>query len=168
MIAPNKSTSFLPGETQGVSQGIQSRVSNYYSQELAGFEAVVKDQFLTEELEAIGKNTEETWDQILSNNGSVQKLDFLSEKQKAVFKTASEVSPKDLIDLAADRQVHIDMAQSLNLFGRPQYTTKDVYDIHRYAFSKGIKTLYYYFAQGHASIEVDDGSIWSECESCAD
>jgi ribonucleoside-diphosphate reductase alpha chain len=168
MIAPNKSTSFLPGETQGVSQGIQSRVSNYYSQELAGFEAVVKDQFLMEELEAIGKNTEETWDQILSNNGSVQKLDFLSEKQKAVFKTASEVSPKDLIDLAADRQVHIDMAQSLNLFGRPQYTTKDVYDIHRYAFSKGIKTLYYYFAQGHASIEVDDGSIWSECESCAD
>ena len=168
MIAPNKSTSFLPGETQGVSQGIQSRVSNYYSQELAGFEAVVKDQFLMEELEAIGKNTEETWGKILSNNGSVQKLEFLSEKQKSVFKTASEVSPKDLIDLAADRQVYIDMAQSLNLFGRPQYTTKDVYDIHRYAFSKGIKTLYYYFAQGHASIEVDDGSLWNQCEACAD
>jgi ribonucleoside-diphosphate reductase alpha chain len=164
MVAPNKSTSFLPD----VSQGVQSRVSNYYSQELAGFEAIVKNPYLKDLLISLGQDTQENWDEILKNSGSVQSLDFLSEDDRAIFRSASEVSPKDLIDLAADRQVYIDMAQSLNLFGRPQYTTKDVYDIHRYAFSKGIKTLYYYFAQGHASIETNDGSSWDDCEACSD
>jgi ribonucleoside-diphosphate reductase alpha chain len=164
MVAPNKSTSFLPD----VSQGIQPRVSNYYSQELAGYEEVVKNPYLEKLLSDIGKNSQEVWSEVLNNGGSVQNLAFLSEDQKAVFKTASEIAPKDIIDLAADRQVYIDMGQSLNLFGRPQYTTKDVYDMHRYAFSRGIKTLYYYFAQGHAAIEHSSGSKWDDCESCAD
>jgi ribonucleoside-diphosphate reductase alpha chain len=164
MVAPNKSTSFLPD----VSQGIQPRVSNYYSQELAGYEEVVKNPYLEKLLSDIGKNSQEIWSEVLNNGGSVQNLAFLSEDKKAVFKTASEIAPKDIIDLAADRQVYIDMGQSLNLFGRPQYTTKDVYDMHRYAFSRGIKTLYYYFAQGHAAIEHSSGSKWDDCESCAD
>jgi len=164
MVAPNKSTSFLAG----VSAGIQPRISNYYSQELAGFEGTVKNFFLQTKLRSMGKWSVEVWNTILSSGGSVKDLEFLDSDTKAVFRTASEISPKDIIDLAADRQEFIDMGQSLNLFGRPQYTTKDVYDIHRYAFSRGIKTLYYYFPQGHASIEADDGSNWDDCESCAD
>jgi ribonucleotide reductase alpha subunit len=59
------------------------------------------------------------------------------------------------------------MAQSINLFNRPNYSKKDILAIHKYAFEKDIKTLYYYFSQAHAALEKD-GDNWDTCESCAD
>ncbi len=164
MIAPNKSTSFICGET---SLGIEPFLSNYFVKSLAGIQATFKNKFLKKLLEEKEKDTIEVWDSILNNLGSVQHLDFLSEDEKSVFKTASEISPKDMIDLAADRQPYIDMGQSLNLWNRPNYTKKDIYDIHKYAFEKGIKTLYYYYSQAHAALEKS-GEKWNVCESCAD
>lgn len=163
MVAPNKSTAYF----MDTSEGCQPRISNYYVDELAGVETTFKNKHLTELLEKRGKNSPEVWESILVNLGSVQHLDFLSDQEKRVFKTASEISPKDIIDLAADRQVYIDMSQSLNLFQRPNYTLQDTYDIHKYAFSKGIKTLYYYYPQAHAALEKE-GESWDSCEACAD
>jgi ribonucleoside-diphosphate reductase alpha chain len=163
MVAPNKSTSFLCD----TSLGIEPNFSNYYVKSLAGIQATSKNKHLKEVLELKGKNTSEVWDSILANLGSVQHLDFLTDKEKAIFKTASEISPKDMIDLAADRQVYIDMAQSINLFNRPNYTKHDIYQIHKYAFEKGLKTLYYYYPQAHAALEKN-GEKWDACESCAD
>lgn len=163
MIAPNKSTAYIGG----TSEGCQPRISNYYVDRLAGVETTFKNDHLEELLKNKGQNTADIWESILENLGSVQHLDFLSDGEKSLFKTASEISPKDIIDLAADRQVFIDMSQSLNLFGRPNYTTKDVFDFHKYAFSKGIKTLYYYYPQAHAALEKE-GQSWDTCESCAD
>jgi ribonucleoside-diphosphate reductase alpha chain len=163
MVAPNKSTSFLCNTTLG----IEPNFSNYYVKSLAGIQSTSKNKHLKALLEVKGKDTVETWDSILANLGSVQHLDFLSEKEKSIFKTASEISPKDIIDLASDRQVYIDMGQSLNLFNRPNYTKEDIYKIHKYAFEKGIKTLYYYYPQAHAALEKS-GEKWDSCESCAD
>lgn len=163
MIAPNKTTAYL-GST---SEGCQPRISNYYVNDLTGVEVTFKNPYLQGILIDKGYNTPDIWESILDNLGSVQHLEFLSEDEKSVFKTASEISPKDIIDLAADRQVFIDMAQSLNLFGRPNYSTQDVYDFHKYAFEQGIKTLYYYYPQAHAALEKD-GEAWDTCESCAD
>lgn len=164
MVAPNKSTAFF----MGTSEGISPYMSNYFVDKLAGVERTFKNPHLEKLLEFEGKNTFETWSSILENLGSVQHLDFLSDDQKSVFKTASEISPKDIIDLAHDRQEFIDMAQSINLFGRPNYTTQDVYNIHKYAFvEKDIKTLYYYYPQAHAALEKE-GESWDTCESCAD
>jgi ribonucleoside-diphosphate reductase alpha chain len=163
MIAPNKSTAGIV-ET---SEGIAPRISNYMNEELAGINRIFKNPHLKEMLISRGKDNIKVWNSIMTNLGSVQHLDFLSDSEKAVFKTACEISPKDIIDLASDRQVYIDMAQSINLFGRPNYTTQDVYDIHRYAFKKDIKTLYYYYPQAHASIEKS-GEKWDSCESCSD
>jgi ribonucleoside-diphosphate reductase alpha chain len=164
MIAPNKSTSFIYNNT---SLGIEPFLSNYFVKELAGIEITFKNPYLTELLIKKNKDTTEIWDSILSNLGSVQHLDFLSKEEKDVFLTANEISPKDIIDLASDRQVYIDMGQSLNLFNRPNYTLQDIYNIHMYAFDKGIKTLYYYYPQAHSSIEKV-GESWDTCISCAD
>jgi ribonucleoside-diphosphate reductase alpha chain len=163
MVAPNKSTSFLCDTTLG----IEPDFSNYYVKSLAGIQATHKNKHLKILLQSKGKDTLEVWDSILSNLGSVQHLDFLTEKEKAIFKTASEISPKDIIDLASDRQIYIDMAQSINLFNRPNYTKADIYQIHKYAFEKGLKTLYYYYPQAHAALEKQ-GEKWDSCESCAD
>ena len=164
MVAPNKSTSFICNAT---SLGVEPFFSNYFVKSLSGIQATFKNKYLKKLLEEKGQDTIEVWDSILHNLGSVQHLDFLTKDEKAVYKTASEVSPKDIIDLAGDRQVYIDMAQSINLFNRPNYSKKDIYEIHKYAWSKGLKTLYYYYSQAHAALEKA-GKKWDTCEYCAD
>lgn len=164
MVAPNKSTSFISGAT---SLGIEPFFSNIFVKALAKIQYVFKNKHLVKLLESKGKNTDFVWDSIKANLGSVQHLDFLSDHEKSIFKTFAEVSPKDIIDLAADRQVYIDMAQSINLVNRPNYTMKDLHDMHMYAFDKGIKTLYYFYPQAHAALE-QKGKAWTDCEACAD
>lgn len=164
-IAPNKSSAMFAGNVSG---GIEPYISNYFVNDLAGVHSVFKNPYLQKALEQYEKNTDEVWESISKNSGSVQHLEFLTQEHKDVFRTANEISPKDMIDLAADRQKYIDMAQSFNLFGRPNYTTQDVYNIHKYAFDKGIKTLYYYYPAGHAAIEKTNGEAWDDCVSCAD
>jgi ribonucleoside-diphosphate reductase alpha chain len=164
MVAPNKSTSFLCDTDLGV----EPSISNYFVKSLAGIQATRKNKRLTHYLIQKGMDTPEVWNSILNNLGSAQHLDFLSDSEKAVVKTASEISPKDIIDLAADRQVWIDMAQSINLWKRPNYTKADIYEIHKYAFEKKkLKTLYYFYSQAHAALEKS-GEKWDSCESCAD
>jgi ribonucleoside-diphosphate reductase alpha chain len=164
MIAPNKSTSFISGATSG---GFEPFMSNIFLKSLAKIQYVWKNPHLVKVLENKGKDTIAIWDDIQDNNGSVQHLDFLDEREKDIFKTFSEISPKDIIDLTADRQVHIDMGQSLNLMFRKNYTMKDIYEIHKYAWDKGIKTLYYAYNSAHAALEKD-GESWDSCVSCAD
>lgn len=164
MIAPNKSTSFISGATSG---GFEPFMSNIFLKSLAKIQYVWKNKHLELILKSKEKDTIAVWDSIQDNNGSVQHLDFLTEREKDIFKTFSEISPKDIIDLTADRQVHIDMGQSLNLMFRKNYTMKDIYDIHKYAWDKGIKTLYYAYNSAHAALEKD-GENWDSCVSCAD
>lgn len=164
MCAPNKSTSFICGNT---TPGIEPNKSNVFVKALAGIQTSVKNKYLVSKLESIGKNSQEVWDSIIDNLGSVQHLDFLDQQTKDVFRTASEISPKEIIDLASDRQKYIDMSQSLNLFSRPNYTLKDIYDIHMYAFDKNIKTLYYLYPQSHSANEIE-GEKWDTCVSCQD
>ena len=164
MIAPNKSTSFICGTT---SLGIEPFLSNYFVKTLAGKQYTFRNQNLKKVLKELGENTIEVWSSILNNLGSVQHLNFLTDHQKNVFRTASEISPKEMIDLAAQRQKHIDMAQSLNLWNRPNYSKKDIRAIHKYAFDNGIKTLYYYWSQAHAANE-QNGEEWDTCVGCAD
>lgn len=164
MIAPNKSTSFLAGNT---TPGIEPNRSNCFIKALSGIQTVSKNKYLEKLLEEKEKNTQDVWDSIVDNLGSVQHLEFLTDIEKEIFRTASEISPKDMIDLASDRQEYIDMGQSLNLFNRPNYSLKDIYDIHMYALNKGVKTLYYFYPQVHAAFEKD-GDKWDNCVSCAD
>lgn len=164
MVAPNKSTSFLSGATSG---GIEPFMSNIFMKSLAKIQFVKKNKYLEDVLDKYEKNDLLTWDDIQDNNGSVQHLDFLTEREKDVFKTFSEISPKDIIDLASDRQKYIDMGQSLNLVFRKNYSLKDIYDIHKYAWSKDIKTLYYAYSSAHAALQKD-GAPWTDCVSCAD
>jgi len=164
MVAPNKSTSFISKATSG---GIEPFMSNMFLKSLAKIQYVWKNPHLEKLLDSKNKNNSTVWDSIQDNNGSVQHLDFLSEREKDIFKTFAEISPKDIIDLASDRQKFIDMGQSLNLVFRKNYTLKDINDIHKYAWEKEIKTLYYAYPSAHAALEKD-GESWDSCVSCQD
>jgi ribonucleoside-diphosphate reductase alpha chain len=75
--------------------------------------------------------------------GSVQHLSELTDDEKDVFKTFGEISQKEIIIQAAQRQVWIDQGQSLNLMIPPNTKPKDVNELMIFAWENGIKSLYY-------------------------
>ena len=156
-IAPTKSSSFIHGQ---VSMGIEPIKSNYFIKDLAKSKTVYKNPFLVEELEKYGLNTDETWESILKKDGSVQHLKFPT---KGVFKSFIEISPKEIILQAAQRQKFIDQSQSLNLMIHPTVPAKDINQLYLYAHEEGVKTLYYQFSQSSAQAFARN---ILECVSC--
>ena len=143
-IAPTKSSSFILGQ---VSMGIEPIKSNYFIKDLAKSKTIYKNPFLECELDKYGMNTPEVWKSILKKDGSVQHLDFPT---KTVFKSFIEITPKELILQAAQRQKFIDQSQSLNLMIHPSVPAKDINQLYLYAHEEGVKTLYYQFSQSSA------------------
>jgi ribonucleoside-diphosphate reductase alpha chain len=157
-IAPTKSSSFILGQ---VSMGIEPIKSNYFVKDLAKIKTVYRNPFLLQELEKYNLNTSEVWENILKHDGSVQHLDFPTKK---VFKTFLEISPKEIILQAAQRQKFIDQAQSLNLMLHPSIPAKDINQLYLYAWEEGVKTLYYQFSQSSAQSFVRNVLECSSCE----
>jgi len=156
-IAPTKSSSYILGQ---VSLGIEPIKSNYFVKDIAKVKEVFKNQKLEEELEKYDLNTPEVWQSILDNDGSCQHLDFPS---KEVFKSFIEISPKEVILQAAQRQQFIDQGQSLNLMIHPSIPAKEINKLYIYAWEEGIKSLYYQFSQ--SSAQSFARSI-NDCVSC--
>jgi ribonucleoside-diphosphate reductase alpha chain len=156
-IAPTKSSSFILGQ---VSMGIEPIKSNYFIKDLAKSKTIYKNPYLELELEKYGLNTPAVWEGILKKDGSVQHLDFPT---KEVFKSFIEISPKEIILQAAQRQQFIDQSQSLNLMIHPSVPAKDINQLYLYAHEEGIKTLYYQFSQ--SSAQSFSRNIL-ECVSC--
>jgi ribonucleoside-diphosphate reductase alpha chain len=98
---------------------------------------------LEEELEKVGKNTNDVWSSIITNGGSVQHLDFLSDEIKDVFKTAIEIDQMSIVEQGADRQEYLCQGQSLNLFFPAGAEKKDIHKTHFAAWKLGTKGLYY-------------------------
>ncbi len=139
-VAPTTSSAFILGQ---VSQSIEPLMSNCFVKDVDKMKITIKNKTLEALLEEKGINNKDTWDNIRDNDGSVQHLDFLTEHEKRVFRTFSEIDQKSIIDQAAMRQKYIDQAQSLNIMIDPSVSAKDLNSLYLYAWSKGIKTLYY-------------------------
>jgi ribonucleoside-diphosphate reductase alpha chain len=139
-IAPTASISIICG---GASPGIEPTTANSYLHKTLSGSFAVRNEYLAKVLEKHGHNDEDTWSSITQHEGSVQHLDFLSEHEKMVFKTAFELDQRWLIELAADRAPFICQAQSLNIFLPANVHKKDLHMIHFTAWKKGVKSLYY-------------------------
>jgi len=139
-IAPTASISIICG---GASPGIEPIAGNSYVHKTLSGSFNVRNNILEKILEEKGKNTEEVWSSITTREGSVQHLDFLSDHEKDVFKTAFEIDQRWLIDLAADRTPMITQAQSLNVFIPADIHKRDLHRLHFEAWKKGVKSLYY-------------------------
>ena len=158
-VAPTTSSAFILGQ---VSQGIEPIWSNIYVKDIAKIKTTIKNPFLVKLLEEKGMDTPEVWRQIRDRDGSVQDLDFLSENEKEVFKTYSEIDQLSIIYQAANRQNHIDQGQSLNIIVHPDTTTKEVNKIHVTAWKLGLKSLYYQ----HSMNAAQKFKQKKDCESC--
>jgi ribonucleoside-diphosphate reductase alpha chain len=139
-IAPTASISIICG---GTSAGVEPIPANIYTHKTLSGSFAVKNPYLEQLLEAKGKNTESVWSSILKNEGSVQHLDFLSDDEKSVFKTAFEIDQRWIIELAADRTPLICQSQSLNIFLPGDVDKWDLHMLHWMAWERGVKSLYY-------------------------
>lgn len=148
-IAPNASTSIICG----VSPSVEPFAANAFSQKTQSGTHEVRNMALVPVLENYGKNDDETWSSIIINEGSVQHLHFLTEQEKAVFKTALEINQGYLVELAADRQPFICQAQSINIFLPPDISTTELHKLHFLAWKKGLKSLYYLRSKSVKSAE---------------
>ena len=144
-IAPNASSSIIMGNT---SPSIEPFRANAYRQDTLSGSSLNKNKYLDAILKEQSKDQkegwyDETWSSIIANDGSVQHLDFLNAWTKEVFKTSMEIDQRWIVEHAADRQVYIDQAQSVNLFFRPDVNVKYLHAVHFMAWKSGLKTLYY-------------------------
>jgi len=139
-VAPTTSSSFILGQ---VSPSIEPLNSNYFVKDLAKGKFTYKNPYLEKLLKEKDKNDQETWKSILIKGGSVQHFDFLTQEEKDTFKTFGEISQKEIIIQAAQRQKFIDQGQSLNLMIPPNTKPKEVNELMIFAWEQGIKGLYY-------------------------
>ena len=139
-IAPTTSSSFILGQ---VSPSIEPLNSNYFTKDLAKGKFTFKNPHLEKLLEEKKKNTQTTWKSILVKGGSVQHLDFLSQEEKDIFKTFGEISQKEIVIQAAQRQKYIDQGQSLNLMISPKCPPKQVSELLIFGWEQGVKSFYY-------------------------
>ena len=159
-LAPTTSSSSILGQ---VSPSIEPLKSNYFVVGLAKGSFARKNKELVGLLENKNKNTDDVWKSILTNKGSVQHLEFLSEHEKNVFKTFEEISPLSVIQQASARQPFICQGQSLNLLIPNEVEIKQINSWMIEAWKLGIKGLYY---QRGTSIAKDAVLKMLECNMC--
>ena len=163
-IAPTVSNSTISG---GVSAGIEPIPANVYTFNSAKGTFIRKNTALESYLDEKGHNTEDVWDQIMKDRGSVANLpeDIMPVADKEIFLTFAEINQLALVEQAAVRQKYIDQTQSLNLAFDPTDSPKFINLVHQTAWKLGIKTLYY--LRTDSVINGDIGSRTAEdCLSC--
>jgi ribonucleoside-diphosphate reductase alpha chain len=139
-IAPTASISIIAGNA---SPGIEPISANVFLQKTLSGSFSVRNRALKKVLAAHGQDNEEIWSSITTSKGSVQHLDFLTQHEKDVFKTAFELDQRWIIEHAADRAPFICQSQSINLFLPANVHKRDLHQIHYQAWKKGVKSLYY-------------------------
>jgi ribonucleoside-diphosphate reductase alpha chain len=175
-IAPTASISIICG---GTSAGIEPIPANIYTHKTLSGSFAVKNPYLERLLDEKGQNTAGVWDSILENEGSVQHLDFLSQDEKDVYKTAFEIDQRWVIELAADRTPDVCQSQSVNVFLPGDVDKWDLHMLHWMAWERGCKSLYYLRSksvqraahaggEGIAHIEIPDAgkTDYEECLAC--
>ena len=152
-IAPNASSSIICG---GTSPSIEPFRANTYTHKTLSGSYQVKNKYLDKVLRSKGLKGEElekVWKDISANNGSVQHLEILDEKEKELFKTANEINQIWIIEHAYKRQEFVCQSQSVNLFFTLPKATEEqdihddymqyVNDVHWYGMNR-LKSLYYF------------------------
>lgn len=158
-IAPNMSSAILCGS---VSQGIESFVANAFTQQTAAGEMVRMNPEFVELAKSKGEFSLELMEDLAKNwSGSVQHLDWLSEHEKSVFKTAFEINQFTVLRLASMRQRRIDQGQSLNLYFSSDATEEYIAEVHKeFLLDPYLKGLYY--LRSERGIKASKG----ECTAC--
>lgn len=161
-VAPTTSSAFILGQ---VSQSTEPIWSNCYVKDIDKMKITIFNPALKKLLSEKERDTREVWNDIRDHDGSVQHLDFLTDSEKLVFKTFSEIDPMEIIDQASTRQLYIDQSQSLNLMINPQMPAKEINSLYMAAWQLQIKSLYYQHSTNAAQKFSQSKLCGTACEA---
>jgi ribonucleoside-diphosphate reductase alpha chain len=139
-LAPTASISIIAGNS---SPGIEPIAANVFLQKTLSGSFTVRNRHLQKLLAEKQMDTDAVWSSITLKQGSVQHLDFLTEQEKAIYKTAFELDQRWIVEHAADRAPFVCQSQSVNVFLPADVHKRDLHQIHMMAWKKGVKSLYY-------------------------
>jgi len=162
-VAPTVSNSKLSGN---VSPGIEPWAANVFTEQSAKGTFIRKNPTLIKVLRRHKLNNKDTWDQILSDGGSVQNIKGLDKDTKEVFKTFKEINQLELVKQAGLRQQYIDQSVSLNLAFPNEATPKWLNKVHMDAWKNGVKTLYYMRTESVLRGDIADQAMSEDCIAC--
>lgn len=144
MMPPTKSTAEIMA---GASEGIGLDTAMVFTKQSAGGEFFRINKVLLEIIKEKGLDLDDCVKDVNANRGSVQKVDWLTDEEKAVFRTAFEIDMEDYLRLCSQRQKYIDQGQSINLYFTSNDSAEYIGHIHRLAFEdEGILALYYIYS----------------------
>ncbi|XP_019177265.1 PREDICTED: ribonucleoside-diphosphate reductase large subunit-like isoform X5 [Ipomoea nil] len=157
---PTASTSQILGNNEC----FEPYTSNIYSRRVLSGEFVVVNKHLLHDLTEMGLWSPALKNQIIYEDGSVQKIPEIPDDLKLIYKTVWEIKQRTLVDMAADRGCYIDQSQSLNIhMDQPNFGK--LTSMHFYAWSRGLKTGMYYLRSRAAADAIKftvDTSILNE------
>ena len=159
-VAPTKSTALIMG---GISEGINPDPAHVYTQTTAGGEVQRVTPVLLQLMKDRKVYSKATLQSIADKQGSVQHVDWLSDEEKLVFRTAFEIDQHTLVRMASQRAKWLDQWQSVNLFFDAEESPKYIADVHKEAFlDKNILALYYCYSKAGVGGSVDRDI----CDAC--
>ena len=169
-VAPTVSNSKLSGN---VSAGIEPWAANVFTEQSAKGTFIRKNPTLLKLLRKHKINTNEIWNKILADGGSVQDIAELDDitmghdiPAKEVFKTFKEINQLELVNQAGLRQQYIDQSVSLNLAFPSEATPKWLNKVHFDAWKNGVKTLYYTRTESVLRGDIAQQAMNEDCLAC--
>jgi ribonucleoside-diphosphate reductase alpha chain len=149
-IAPNANSSSIAS----TSPSVEPIKANAFVHRTRAGSHLIKNKYLEMLLGEKGQNNDSIWNSIIGNNGSVQHLEFLTDHEKEVFKTAIEIDQNAIVRLGGQRAKHICQSQSLNVFFTAGVDKRYLHDVHFNAWKEGNKSLYYLRTETSNKTEV--------------
>jgi len=141
LLAPMPTAS--TAQILGNNESFEPYTSNIYTRRVLSGDFQVVNQHLLKDLSDRGLWNDDLKNEIISQNGSIQKIDSIPNDLKRLYRTVWEIPQKNLINMAADRGAFIDQSQSLNIhLAEPTFAKMS--SMHFYSWKKGLKTGLYY------------------------
>lgn len=137
-IMPTASTAQILNNNES----IEPYTSNIYVRKVLAGEYMIVNKHLVSDLKKINMWNDTIINELLYDNGSVQKLN-IPQELKNKYKTAYELKQSIIVKQAIDRGLFIDQSQSMNLFMKMPDHNK-LASAHIYAWKNGLKTGSYY------------------------
>lgn len=160
MLPPTKSTAELMA---GASEGIGLDVGMCFVKQSAGGDFFRVNKVLLELIKERGLDFDQCVKDMNARKGSVQHVTWLTDEEKAVFRTAFEIPMEDHLRLCSQRQKYLDQGQSINLYFTSNDSPEYIGKIHRIAFEdEEILSLYYIYSMRNSG----DITRVESCDNC--
>jgi ribonucleoside-diphosphate reductase alpha chain len=147
-VAPTATIASIMGSYES----IEPQIGNVFKRETLSGEFLQVNRYLIGDLKRAGLWNEAMRSKIISADGSIQAIEEIPTEIRELYKTAWEISQKDLIDMAVERSAFICQSQSLNLFMEEPNVGK-LSSMYMYAWKQGVKTTYYLRSRAKTSIK---------------